>query len=103
VVDPDGRVRLLHDDLVVDGEINPPKLRELLIALPGGQAGISYLERNPAAAPNAVGEVIRVTAEASWKPSTIHTVGTHWRGWARAAGLRLEKVPRKKKDSGERA
>lgn len=94
VVDPDGHLRLLHSDLVVDGEINPFRLRDLLMSVPGGAAGIALLEKNPAASPDEVGETIRAASGAPWKPATTHTVGTHWRGWARAAGLKLQKVPR---------
>jgi chromosome segregation and condensation protein ScpB len=99
VVDPDGRLRLLDSELVINDEVNSSKLRKLLDALPGGAAGISLLEENPGASPNEVGETIRAAAGASWRPATVHTVGTHWRGWARAAGLTLQAVPRAKRTS----
>jgi chromosome segregation and condensation protein ScpB len=94
VVDPDGRMRLFDSGLVVNGEINALKLRELLIRLPGGAAGIAHLEKNPAASPAEVGDVIRASAGASWKPSTMSSVGGHWRGWAKAAGVNIKTVPR---------
>lgn len=102
IVEPNGRLRLLHADLVIDGEISPLRLRELLVVLPGGTAGLSLLESNPAATPSEVGEAIRAAAGSSWSPETAHSVGTYWRGWARAAGVTLQTVPRKKEVRSDR-
>jgi energy-coupling factor transporter ATP-binding protein EcfA2 len=95
VVEPDGRLRLTRTDLAENGLINPTVLRELLATLPGGAAGLALLERIPEATPAEVGEVIRKAAGASWRPATVQSVGTYWRGWARAAGLELRPVPRR--------
>lgn len=96
IVDPEGRMRLVRSDLAPNGEINPLVLRELLEALPGGAAGIDLLIRKPDASPDEVGETIRAAAGAQWKPQTAHSVGTYWRGWARAAGITLARVPRRR-------
>ena len=96
IVDPEGHMRLVRSDLAPNGEINPLVLRELLEALPGGAAGIDLLIRKPDASPDEVGETIRVAAGAQWKPQTAHSVGTYWRGWARAAGITLARVPRRR-------
>jgi hypothetical protein len=94
IVDPEGRLRLVRSDLAPNGEINPLVLRELLEALPGGAAGIDLLVRKPGATPDEVGETIRAAVGAQWSPTTLHSVGTHWRAWARAAGITLTRVPR---------
>lgn len=96
VVEPDGNLRLTQSDIAPGGEINPLALRELLMLLPGGAAGLALLERNPQASPAEVGEVIREASGASWKPDTARSLGGHWRGWARAAGVQVRPVPRRK-------
>ena len=96
VVDPEGHMRLVRSDLAPNGEINPLVLRELLEALPGGAAGIDLLIRTPEASPDEVGETIRAAAGAQWRPETAHSVGTYWRGWARAAGINVARVPRRR-------
>lgn len=95
-VDPGGQLRLLRPDLAPDGEINPLVLRELLQALPGGAEGIDLLMQKPGATPNEVGEAIRAAVSARWTPATVNTIGGYWRGWARAAGIPLVRVPRGK-------
>lgn len=94
VVGSDGSLRLVRSDLAPNGEINPRVLRELLEALPGGTAGIELLLANPGAAPDYVGETIRAAIGTQWSSASIHSVGTHWRGWVRAAGITLMRVPR---------
>jgi Restriction endonuclease len=96
VADPEGYMRLVRSDLAPNGEINPLVLRELLEALPGGAAGIDLLIRKPEASPDEVGETIRVAAGAQWRPETAHSIGIYWRGWARAAGITLARVPRRR-------
>ena len=91
--DPDGYMRLIRGDLAPDGEVNPVVLRELLEALPGGAVGINLLILKPHASPDEVGNTIREAIGAQWRPETTHSVGTHWRGWARAAGITLAPVP----------
>jgi hypothetical protein len=93
--DPDGYMRLIRGDLAPDGEVNPVVLRELLEALPGGAVGINLLILKPHASPDEVGNTIREAIGAQWRPETTHSVGTHWRGWARAAGITLAPVPRR--------
>jgi hypothetical protein len=94
VVDSDGRFRIIRPDLAPNGEVSCQVLRELLEALPGGAAGIDLLIGNPGATPNEVGEAIRAAIGAQWSLTTTHSVGTHWRGWVRAAGITLTRVPR---------
>jgi hypothetical protein len=95
IADPDGYMRLIRLDLAPDGEINPLVLRALLEALPGGAAGMDLLIQKPHASPDEVGKTIREASGAQWRQETTRSIGTHWRGWARAAGIELARVPRR--------
>jgi conflict system STAND superfamily ATPase len=94
--DPDGYMRLLRADLAPDGEINAAALRALLEKLPGGAAGINLLIRKPYASPDEVGKTIQEASGTQWSEETARSVGTHWRGWVRAAGIKLVPVPRRR-------
>lgn len=88
-VGQDGEVFLADPDY-----LTPGGLRRALAEVPGGRAGLELLEAQPSASPAAVGEVIRQAVGAEWKPSNVHSVGGHFRAWAKAAGVEVRQVPR---------
>ncbi|MFE5770707.1 restriction endonuclease [Streptomyces sp. NPDC056485] len=86
-VTPEGTLVLTRSDLAPEGVIDPLVLREMLTALPGAAAGLLALEGDPSLGPQAVGEILREAAGASWTESSTYSMGGRWRSWARAAGL----------------
>lgn len=94
--DADGNCTLQVPGLVVDGQIDKPTLLTLLGRVPGGKAGIDLLSQDPSAAPASVGRAIRDSIGARWTDSSTHSVGGHFRAWAKAAGVNVSPVPKKK-------
>jgi hypothetical protein len=86
----DGTVRLMRMDLVRDGRVAPEILLEVLGALPANRMALKLLADNPAASSAEVGAVIRDASGADWGDATMVGVGKYFRGWARAAGVRVE-------------
>ncbi|MFF3148873.1 restriction endonuclease [Streptomyces sp. NPDC057927] len=86
----DGNIRLVRQDLVVNGEIDKAILSELLLESPGSAAAVRLIAARPAATPEEVGSAVKEALKADWNVSTAQTVGKHARGWAKAAGLRTE-------------
>jgi len=88
-VEPDttDTFRIARPELIVDGKVSQEVLMELLRKVPGGNEAIDLLIQNPAAAPADVGQIFRAAHSADWKLATTQSVGKHFRGWARHAGV----------------
>ena len=86
--------------LTETGEIIPSVLFELLSNVPGGADAIELLTRKPAASPAEVGQVFYAAHSPDWSDATTHSVGKHFRAWARHAGVStLMKVPKPRIES----
>lgn len=92
----DGKVYLLRQDLAPNGHISEPVLLSLLMSLPGGTAGIQALRDDPGIAPGPLGEILREASGANWSDGTAYGAGGKWRAWARAAGVNVSPVERRK-------
>jgi hypothetical protein len=79
---------------VIDGAVVPAALKRLLLAIPGVPEGLAVLEADPQARPEAVGQAVRTAIAADWSAGTTAGIGKHLRAWARAAGLRVDALPR---------
>lgn len=77
-----------------DGTIDKQIFLQRLEAVPGGAEGLALLRTEPGSSPSAVGAAIRAAAGAKWTESSTHSIGGHFRAWAKALGVRVEKVPR---------
>ncbi|WP_396599859.1 restriction endonuclease [Frigoribacterium sp. R86507] len=95
VVDGTGRVAL-HVPSLVDagGSVEPAELRKLLMARPGGAAGLAHLEADPGVKPAEIGATLRREIDANWTPSVTHSIGGYFRAWARAAGVAVVRPAR---------
>lgn len=94
VEDHNGEYHLRSPDLVVDGTVVPAALMRLLLAIPGVPQGLAVIEADPRARPEAVGQAVKTAIAADWSANTTAGIGKHLRAWARAAGLRVDAVPR---------
>jgi hypothetical protein len=83
----DGTVAFVRQDLVANGEIVQSVLKELLLNSAGSAAAIRLISAKPSAKPEEVGLAVKEALRADWVGPTVHTVGKHARGWAKAAGL----------------
>ena len=95
------RYEMAHPDLVVDGVVNPTRLRELLLAVTGVPQGLALIETDPGVPPTAVGRAVKSAVAADWSDATVHSVGKYLRAWAREAGLAVRRVPRVGLNSAE--
>ncbi|MFG3705551.1 restriction endonuclease [Micromonospora sp. NPDC047670] len=88
--------RIARPNLVRDGKVIEDVLLELLLKVPGGSDALNLLKRNPAASPAEIGQIFQEAHSAEWKYATTQSVGKHFRGWARRAGLftALRQAPR---------
>ncbi|WP_341869887.1 restriction endonuclease [Micromonospora arida] len=91
---PDGTLRLLRRDLVDNGSVVPRVLYDLLSNVPGVPVALNFLQSNPGASPQDVGDVLRVAVNAEWSDPTVLSNGKYMRGWAKAAGVAVVPVPR---------
>ena len=73
-------------------------LRGLLEKAPGGQAGLTALQGDPAADPFTVGEAIATALGAHWTPASTHGIGGHFRAWARESGVPVLKARRRQRE-----
>jgi hypothetical protein len=81
-----GGVTMVAVDLVVDGQVDPEALRELLRTHPGFASVLEVLEADPYAEPTTIGGILRDAYGAEWSPATVMSVGKYGRAWARRAG-----------------
>ena len=88
-----GMVQLLRPELFQNGKINANALRPLIEDRKGCKEALVVLERDGAATPSTIGEVIRRAHGAKWAAGTAHSVGKHLRGWARLAGITTRTRP----------
>jgi hypothetical protein len=63
------------------------RLHALLNGVPGGGDGLKFLASHPDASPSETGQYLKNSLGADWTESTMHSVGTQFRAWARAAGV----------------
>jgi hypothetical protein len=84
-------------NLVEAGAVKPESLLELLLAAPGGAAGVALLRSRPDAVPMEVGKTIAGAISAAWTETSTHSVGGHFRAWCKAAGLEIRVPPRRAK------
>lgn len=82
------------DGLVSSGRVEATRLLKLLEAVPGGRECLDVLERDPAAPPLVLGEVIAKAHQVGWADGTMLAAGKAFRGWARAAGVQTERRKR---------
>ncbi|WP_433051169.1 restriction endonuclease [Dactylosporangium sp. CS-033363] len=78
----------IADGLVVNEEIDPSRLRDLLNRLPGCGDAMRALDENPALKPTAVGAILSNALGAEWSDGTLLSTGKYMRAWARAAGIK---------------
>ncbi|MDQ1628122.1 MAG: hypothetical protein QOI54_1866 [Actinomycetota bacterium] len=96
IVTPLRKVRPLAGDLYnSDGSICAGTIRRLLASVPGGQAGLTLVEADPAAHPRDVGAAISAASGAHWKEDTSAHVGGYFRSWAGLAGLTVHRASRR--------
>lgn len=88
------RVVRLSSDVADTGVV---ALRGLLEKVPGGQAGLTVLQDDPAADPMTVGEAIATALGANWTLASTHSVGGHFRSWAREIGVPVLKARRRRR------
>jgi hypothetical protein len=94
-VDSAGRVTLLVPSLVDSrGTINSSELYRLLAEVPGGAAGLARVTSSPGIRPAEIGAVLREAIGAKWTTSVTHSIGGHFRAWARLAGVDIVRPPR---------
>jgi hypothetical protein len=81
-------VRLAHPPVIdADGRWVADRLHALLNGVPGGGDGLKFLASHPDASPSETGQYLKNSLGADWTESTMHSVGTQFRAWARAAGV----------------
>jgi hypothetical protein len=89
------RVRLKPPDLLSeDGALRAASLRRLLEGVPGGQAGLEMIERDPRARPIEVGQALAAATHATWTHETTRSIGGYFRSWSKLAGLPVERPRR---------
>jgi hypothetical protein len=97
LLDEDGFVRdRARASALIDSVQRARVLLDLLKGVPGGTNAIELLQSTPRARSEDVGEILRAAYGLPWVASTTKMAGTKFRSWARAAGLQLMKVHRKK-------
>ena len=94
-----GAIRVDHEGAVVAGPEfahlgRNRALAKFLREVPGGAAGLAVLEDDPQARPAVVGTAIRGAVGASWSDESTKSIGNHFRAWAKAAGIAVERPPR---------
>ncbi|WP_143510444.1 hypothetical protein [Pseudonocardia sp. Ae717_Ps2] len=83
----DGLLEVSRPELIENGKIHEEALQNLLRQMPGGDAAWIHLADDPAATPQLIGEHIKKALGAAWSRATTISVGKHFRGWVRFAGL----------------
>jgi len=89
-----GSLFLRDPSLVTADKVVPEKLRALMNAVPGVAEGLAVLQQEPTARPETVGTAVKEALAADWAAGTTHGVGKNLRGWARYAGINVQRVPR---------
>ena len=77
-------------------------MRSLLEDAPGGKEALDLLETSPHSRPEAVGAVLADAYGMTWASSTKTMMGAELRAWAAAAGVPVQRVPRREKSPGAR-
>jgi hypothetical protein len=83
----DGLLEPTRSNLFQDGEVNKGVLQEMLRRMPGGDAAWLHLQDDPGSPPRSIGECIKRALSADWSDAMTISVGKHFRGWVRYAGL----------------
>lgn len=86
-----------------DGSVDTAALLERIELVPGGSEGLAFLREHPDARPIEVGVAIREATGAKWTESSTHSIGGHFRAWAKRLGVTVEKVPRRRNQSSSGA
>ena len=77
--------------LTPDGQVIPERLREVISELPGVELALRILEDNPGADSHSVGSILRKAQNPNWSDSTASLIGKHFRGWAKACGVKTSR------------
>jgi hypothetical protein len=70
-----------------DGSLNQSVLMDCLMSMPGTDAAIDQLGKDPTSSDLEIGAHLRGAYRASWADSTAALMGKYFRAWARTAGV----------------